>query len=117
MELLDELSINVSYVPEMDRNIQRIEVKAKTFDENFEKLETFAEVKIKRVLCLKTNHHENNLFDLDAISEQLCRLSESCLTEDEDGSSKFINDDDNEFEGLIYIEEIRIDKEYRRSGI
>lgn len=116
MECFDNLSINISYEPGMDRNIQTISIKAERFDENFEKLETIATAKLKRILWLSTNH-EDNLFDFDSISQQLHRLSISCLKEDEDGSSKFVNDDDHEFDGMIYIEEVRVDEEYRRCGI
>lgn len=116
MECFDNLSINISYEPEMDMNIQRIFIKAERFDENYEKLETIATVKLNRILWLSRNH-EANLDDLHSLSQQLYRLSISCLKEDEDGCSKFVNDDDNEFDGMIYIEEVRVDEEYRRCGI
>lgn len=114
----NSLSINMSYISDMDKNFQEIKAEAQEYDDDG-KLHTIAMVKIKRVIYLGAKSHDNNFFDFDCISEQMYRLFEYCLIEDEDGlgGSKFINDEHDEFQGLIYIEELRVNKEYRRVGI
>lgn len=107
-------SSNISFEPDTNRNIIDIEINAQFLSDNGN-CDTFATVKLKKIVSIIC--HPQELFEqMDATSDELLRCFENCI-EDDFGMGRFIGDDDAEFSGMIYIQEIKVDDDYKRYGL
>lgn len=116
-----KISLDSSYEVETNRNIQNIEATIKILgDEDDEDSDEgyypVATIKVRKVL--DTLIHSNSLlFQMDSISQEMLNCFEDCLHEDEEGYMRVIGKDYEDCSSFIYIEELRVNEDFRGIGL
>lgn len=107
-------SMDVSFEENSNRNIQNIEVQAKIINDDDE-FEVVATIKLIKVISILKDS-DTLFYQFDSISDEMLRCFESCI-EGGDNFNRIVGDSNKEFNGMIYIDELRVVDKYKRFGL